>query len=48
MASAIKFLVFRGVGNKDPDQFWFMIKALWEAQGVMDENIKKAMLLSAL
>ena len=25
-----------------------MVKAVWEAQGVMDDNIKKEMLVSAL
>ena len=48
MANAIKLPVFKGVGNEDPDQFSFMIKAVWEAQGVMDDNIKKEMLVSAL
>jgi len=48
MASAIKLPVSKGVGNEDPDQFWFVVKAIWEAQGVMDDNINKAMLVSAL
>jgi len=48
MASAIKLPVFKGVGNEDPDQFWFVIKVVWEAQGVTNDNIKKAMLVSAL
>ena len=46
MASVIKFSVFRGVRNKDPDQFWFVVKVVWEAQGVVDDNIKKAMQVS--
>jgi len=48
MASAIKLLVFKGVGNEDPYQFWFVVRVVWEAQGVMDDNIKKATLVSAL
>jgi len=48
MVSAIKLLVFRGVGNEDPNQFWFVVRAVWEAQGVMDDNIKKATLVSTL
>ena len=48
MVSAIKLPVFRGVGNEDLDQFWFVVKDVWEAQGVVDDNIKKAMLVSAL
>ncbi len=48
MASAIKFLVFKRVGNEDLDQFWFVVKAIREAQGVVDDNIKKATLVSVL
>jgi len=48
MASAIKFPVFKGVGNEDVNQFWFMIKVVWEAQGVTNENTKKATLVSPL
>ena len=48
MASAIKFPVFKGVGYEDSDQFWFMVKLVWEPQGVTDENIKKATMVSAL
>jgi len=48
MASAIKLLVFRGVGIEDPDEFWFVVKAIWEEQGVVDDNIKRAMLVSVL
>ena len=46
MASAIKLSMFRGVGNEDLDQFWFMVKVVWEAQGVTNDNIKKATLVS--
>lgn len=48
MESVIKLLVFKGVGSEDPNQFWFMIKAIWEAQGVTDDNIKKEMLVRTL
>lgn len=48
MASAIKLLVFKGVGNEDLDQIWFVVKAVWEAHGVTDENIKKETLVSTL
>ena len=48
MASVIKIPVFKGVSNEDPDQFWFVVKVVWEAQGVTDDNIKKATLVSAL
>jgi len=48
MASTIKIAVFKGVENEDPYQFWFMVKVVWEAQGVTDDNMKKETLLSAL
>jgi len=48
MTSLIKLLVFKGVGNEDPDQFWFVVRAAWEAQGIMDCNIKKETLVSVL
>jgi len=48
MASTIKLLIFIGVGNEDPDKFWFVVRAVWEAQAIMDDNIKKATLVSAL
>lgn len=39
MASAIKWLVFKGVENEDPDYFWFVIRVVWEAQGVTDDIV---------
>ena len=46
MVSVIKLPIFRGVGKEDPDQFWFVLR--WEAQGVTDDNIKKATLVNML
>lgn len=48
MSSTIKLPVFIWVGNEDLDQFWFVVRVVWEVQGVMDENIKKATLVIAL
>jgi len=48
MANTIKLPVLRGVGNEDPNQFWFVLREVWEAQGVTDNNIKKATLVSML
>lgn len=44
----IKLPLFRRVGNEDLDQFWFAVRAVWEAHGVMDDNIKKTTLVSVL
>jgi len=48
MASTIKLPVFKGVGNEDLNQFWFVVMAVWEEQGVIDENTRKTTLVSAL
>lgn len=48
MASAIKLPIFKGVGNEDLDQFWFMVREIGEAKGVIDDNINRATLVSAL
>ena len=44
----MKLPVFKGLRNEDLDQFWFVLRAVWEAQGVIDENINKATLVSTL
>jgi len=48
MASTMKFPMFKGLRNEDPDQFWFVVRVVWEAQGVTDDNINKVTLVSAL
>ena len=40
--------LFKGLGNEDPDQFWFIVKSIWEAQGVTDDHMKKETLVCAL
>ena len=40
--------MFKALGNEDLDQFWFIVRAVWEAQGVTDDHIKKVTLVSAL
>ena len=48
MANSIKLPIFKGVGKEDPDQFWFLAKAVEEAQGITNDQMKKAMSVSAL
>jgi len=36
------------MGNEDSDQFWFIAKVVWEAQGIMDDQMKKVTLVSVL
>ena len=40
MTSVAKLLIFKGVGNEEPGQFWFVIKSVWDAQGIKSDNIK--------
>ena len=44
----MKLPLFKGLGNEDPDQFWFFVWDIWEAQGVIDDHINKATVVSAL
>ena len=48
MENSVKLPLFKGLGNKDQEQFWFIVKAVWEAQGVTDDQMKKATMVSAL
>ena len=48
MANTVKLPLFKGLGNEDPDQFWFVVKAIWEAKGVIDDHMKKETLVSDL
>ena len=44
----MKLPLFKGLGKEDPDQFWFIMKAIWEAQGITDDHMKKETSVSAL
>ena len=46
--SVIQLPVFKGAGSEDPEQFWFVVTIVWEVHRVMDDNIKKVALVSAL
>jgi len=48
MVTVAKLPTFRRVGNEEPSRFWFVIKSVWDMQGIIDESIKKATLVSAL
>ncbi len=48
MENSVRFPVFKGLGNEDPDQFWFVTKAMWEAQGITDDHMKKETLVVSL
>ncbi len=48
MVSVIQLPVFKGAGGEDPEQFWFVLTLVWNAPQVVDDNIKKAILVNAL
>jgi len=48
MENSVKLPLFKGLGNQDLDQFWFVVKVVWEAQGVTNDHMKKATLVSSL
>lgn len=48
MMNFVKLPIFKGIVNEDPDQFWFVAKAIWEAQDIINNKMKKATLVSAL
>ena len=42
MNDDIKLLVFKGTGSEDPEKFWFLCEAVWNAKSIMDQNIRRA------
>ena len=48
MENTIKFPVLSGHGSEVPKQFWFVIEALWKAQDIDDDDMKKAQLVTVL
>lgn len=48
MVNLVKKIVFKGSGTEDLDQFWFVANAVWEYQGIVDDQMKKETLLTSL
>lgn len=48
MVSDIQLPVLKGAGNEDLKKFWFLLNSIWNTQQIMDDNIKKAILVSTL
>ena len=47
MNDDIKLPVFKGSGSKDPEQFWFLCEAVWTAKNIMDQDIRRAQLVTS-
>ena len=44
MAVHMKFPTFKGVGDEDMDQFWFVDESVWTTQNVASDMVKRAQL----
>ena len=43
----IKLPIFKGTGSEDPKQFWFLCEAVWTAKNIMDQNTRRAQLVTS-
>jgi len=44
----MKMLVFKSAGTEDSKQFWFVVDDVWTTQEIIDNNMKKSQLVTAL
>ena len=47
MNDDIKLPVFKGTGSEDPEQFWFLCEAVWTVKNIMDQDVRRAQLLTS-
>ena len=47
MNDDIKISIFKGTGSEDPEQFWFLCEAVWTAKSIIDENTRRAQLITS-
>ena len=47
MNDDIKLPVFKGTGSEDPEQFWFLCEAVWTAKNIMDQDTRRAQLVTS-
>ena len=38
----IKLPIFKGTGSEDPEQFWFLCEAVWNAKKIIDPDVRAA------
>ena len=43
----IKLPVFKGTRSEDPEQFWFLCEAVWNAKQITDPDVKCAQLITS-
>ena len=47
MNDDIKLPVFRGTRSEDPEQFWFLCEVAWTTKNIMDQDIRRAQLVTS-
>lgn len=48
MANTTNMPIFKGQGLEDPNQFWFVIEAVWKAKKINDEDMNKSQVVTVL
>ena len=39
--------IFKGTGSEDPEQFWFLCEAVWNAKNITDLDVRTAQLITS-
>ena len=47
MTDDIKLPVFKGTRSEDLTQFWFLCEAVWTTKHIMDQDIRRAQLVTS-
>ena len=43
----IKLPIFKGTGSEDPEQFWFLCEAVWNAKKITDPDVRATQLITS-
>ena len=43
----IKLPIFKGTGSEDPEQFWFLCEAVWNAKKITDPDVRAVQLITS-
>ena len=47
LADDIKLPIFNEMGSEDPEQFWFLCEAVWNAKSITDLDVRTAQLITS-
>ena len=47
LADDIKLPIFKGMGSEDPEQFWFLCEAVWNAKKIADPDVRATQLITS-